>query len=159
MNRDSLIIVFSQYRDTITGLTQSLSSAGYSTKRFVGQADRKEDQGMSQTEQSEILDQFANREFNILVASQVAEEGLDIPAVDLVVFYEPIPSAVRAIQRRGRTGRSKVGRVCVLVTEDSRDERSLYAGIGREKKMRGIVKNMADTEKAGPQKERRSSAG
>jgi Fanconi anemia group M protein len=126
-NAGSLIIVFSQYRDTILGLTESLRLAGYSTERFVGQTDRNGDAGLSQTEQAEILDRFRKREFNILVASQVAEEGLDIPAVDLVVFYEPIPSAVRAIQRRGRTGRSEVGKVVVLVTEDSRDEAFLYA--------------------------------
>jgi Fanconi anemia group M protein len=145
-NKDSLIIVFSQYRDTIMGLTESLRSAGFSTERFVGQADRKGDSGLSQKEQAEILDRFSRREFNILVASQVAEEGLDIPAVDLVVFYEPIPSAVRAIQRRGRTGRSEVGKVVVLITEDSRDEAFLYAGMGREKKMRGIVRKMAARE-------------
>jgi Fanconi anemia group M protein len=142
-NAGSLIIVFSQYRDTIIGLTESLRSAGYSPERFVGQTDRDGDAGLSQTEQAEILDRFRKREFNILVASQVAEEGLDIPAVDLVVFYEPIPSAVRAIQRRGRTGRNEVGKVVVLVTEDSRDEAFLFAEMGREKKMKKIVRKMA----------------
>jgi len=151
-NADSLIIVFSQYRDTIIGLAESLRLAGYSTERFVGQTDRAGDAGLSQTEQAEILDRFRKREFNILVASQVAEEGLDIPAVDLVVFYEPIPSAVRAIQRRGRTGRSDVGKVVMLVTEDSRDEAFLYAEMGREKKMKKIVRGMADGEKTRPKR-------
>ena len=155
---DSLIIVFSQYRDTIIGLTESLRAAGHSVERFVGQSDRKGDAGLSQKEQSEILDRFRKREFSILVASQVAEEGLDIPAVDLVVFYEPVPSAVRAIQRRGRTGRSEAGKVVVLVTEDSRDEAFLFAGMGREKKMKGIIGKMASGEKPGPGKRRRSSA-
>ncbi len=68
---------------------------------------------------------------------------MDIPAVDLVIFYEPIPSAVRAIQRRGRTGASEVGKVVVLVTEDSRDEAFLFAEMGREKKMKKIVRKMA----------------
>jgi len=153
-NTGSLIIVFSQYRDTITGLTESLRSAGYTVERFVGQSDRKEDSGLSQAEQAEILARFSRREFSVLVASQVAEEGLDIPAVDLVVFYEPIPSAIRAIQRRGRTGRSESGRVEVLVTEDSRDEAFLYAGMGREKKMQKIVKKMASGEIASPRKKR-----
>ena len=156
--KGSLVIVFSQYRDTITGLTESLRSAGYSVERFVGQADRKEDFGLSQAEQAKLLARFSRREFSVLVASQVAEEGLDIPAVDLVVFYEPIPSAIRTIQRRGRTGRSEIGRVEVLVTEDSRDERFLYAGIGREKKMRGIVKSMAAGETAAVQRRRGPSA-
>jgi len=142
-NKDSLVIVFSQYRDTIMGLTESVRSAGYSVERFVGQASREGDSGMNQKEQAAILDRFRKREFSVLVASQVAEEGLDIPAVDLVVFYEPIPSAVRAIQRRGRTGRNEVGKVVVLITEDSRDEGFLYAEMGRENKMKKIVKRMA----------------
>jgi len=140
---DSLIIVFTQYRDTITGLISDLRAQGYSAERFVGQAHKKGDAGMSQKEQMAVLDRFRKREFNLLVASSVAEEGLDIPAVDLVIFYEPVPSAIRAIQRRGRTGRSERGKVIVLITEDSRDEGFLYAEMGREKKMRGIVRRMA----------------
>ena len=49
----------------------------------------------------------------------------------------------RVIQWRGRTSRSEAGRVEVLITEDSRDEAFLYAEMGREKKMKGIVKRMA----------------
>jgi Fanconi anemia group M protein len=146
-DRDSLIIIFSQYRDTISGLHETLRSAGYASERFVGQAHRKGDAGLSQKEQAAILDSFRKREFNILVASSVAEEGIDVPAVDLVVFYEPIPSAVRAIQRRGRTGRSTVGKVVVLITEESRDEGFLFAEMGREKKMKGMVRRMAGRKK------------
>jgi len=142
-NKDSLVIVFSQYRDTIMGLAETVRAAGYATERFVGQADREGDAGMSQKEQAEILDRFRKREFSVLVASQVAEEGIDIPAVDMVVLYEPIPSAVRSIQRRGRTGRTEVGRVVVLMTEDSRDEGFFFAELGRENKMKKIVKRMA----------------
>jgi Fanconi anemia group M protein len=141
-NPNSLIIIFSQFRDTISILIQRLNREGYQPVRFVGQAHRKGDAGLSQKEQAEILDRFRRREFNIMVASSVAEEGLDIPAVDLVVFYEPVPSEIRTIQRRGRTGRSEVGMVTVLVTEDSRDEAFLYAEIAREKKMRKIVRKM-----------------
>jgi len=142
-NKDSLVIVFSQYRDTIMGLAETVRAGGYATERFVGQADKEGDAGMSQKEQAEVLDRFRKREFSVLVASQVAEEGIDIPAVDMVVLYEPIPSAVRSIQRRGRTGRSEVGRVVVLMTEDSRDEGFFFAELGRENKMRKIVKRMA----------------
>lgn len=94
----------------------------------------------------EILYQFSRREFNIPVASHVAEEGLNIQAVDKVVFYEPTPKAIRAIQRRGRTGRSEVGKLVVLITEDSRNEAFLYTEIGREKKMREIVRKIAAIE-------------
>jgi Fanconi anemia group M protein len=65
----------------------------------------------------------------------VAEEGLDVPQVDLVVFYEPVPSEIRTIQRRGRTGRRYEGRVAVLVTRDTRDEAYLYSARRKERKM------------------------
>ena len=48
------------------------------------------------------------------MATSIAEEGLDIPEVDLVVFYEPIPSEIRYIQRKGRTGRNAAGSVIIL---------------------------------------------
>jgi len=66
-----------------------------------------------------------------------------VPSVDLVVFHEPIPSDIRAIQRRGRTGRDSVGRIVVLVTEATRDEAFAHAEASRERKMRGVVRGMA----------------
>ena len=69
---------------------------------------------MKQDEQTSVLDSFRNGEFNILVATSIAEEGLDIPEVDLVIFYEPIPSDIRFIQRKGRTGRKSAGSVVIL---------------------------------------------
>ncbi|MGC1119449.1 MAG: helicase-related protein [Candidatus Methanofastidiosia archaeon] len=135
----SLIIVFAQYRDTISSILDEVRTILHAKPvRFVGQSSRT-DKGLKQEEQKEILEEFRKGEHNILVASSVAEEGLDIPAVDLVVFYEPIPSEIRSIQRRGRTGRSEVGKVVILITKDSRDEAYLWAERSREKKMQRIV--------------------
>jgi Fanconi anemia group M protein len=83
----------------------------------------------------EIIEKFSKGEFNVLVATSVAEEGLDIPSTDLVVFYEPVPSEIRTIQRRGRTGRRRPGRVVVLVTKDTRDEIYYYSARRKEKRM------------------------
>jgi Fanconi anemia group M protein len=138
--KESLIIVFAQYRDTIASILQELESLNVKAVRFVGQASREGGKGLTQKEQKEILDNFRNGTYNVLVASSVAEEGLDIPSVDLVVFYEPIPSEIRAIQRRGRTGRSDIGRVVILIARDTRDEAYLHAEMSREEKMKRIVK-------------------
>ncbi|KYK38389.1 MAG: hypothetical protein AYK18_17460 [Theionarchaea archaeon DG-70] len=136
----SLIIVFAQYRDTIASILTEITDIPHARPvRFVGQSSRT-DKGLKQEEQREILEKFRKGEHNILVASSVAEEGLDIPAVDLVVFYEPIPSEIRSIQRKGRTGRSEVGRVVILIAKDSRDEAYLWAERSREKKMQRMVK-------------------
>ncbi|MGQ0536651.1 MAG: helicase-related protein [Methanobacteriota archaeon] len=137
---DSLVLVFAQYRDTITSILTVLRAHGVAAERFVGQATRSpDDPGLSQKEQQEVLDRFRRGEIRVLVASSVAEEGLDIPSVDRVVFYEPIPSEIRAIQRRGRTGRNAVGNVTILVTAKTRDEAYLYAEMAREKKMKHVV--------------------
>jgi Fanconi anemia group M protein len=70
------------------------------------------------------------------VATSVGEEGLDVASTDLVVFYEPVASEIRTIQRRGRTGRMRSGRVVVLVTRGTRDEAYLYAAINKERSMK-----------------------
>ena len=71
-----------------------------------------------------------------MLSTSVAEEGIDIPAVDLVVLYEPVPSEVRMIQRRGRTGRKRTGKVKVLITEGTRDEAYYWSSIRKEDNMR-----------------------
>lgn len=138
--QDPLIIVFVQYRDTIKTVQEALEQRGIKTLRFVGQASRGGEKGMSQKLQAEALESFRRGEDRVLVASSVAEEGLDIPSVDLVVFYEPVPSEIRAIQRRGRTGRSSLGRVVILLAEGTKDEAYFYAERARERKMESFVR-------------------
>jgi Fanconi anemia group M protein len=138
------ILVFAQYRDTIQTIQEVLERNGWGVARFVGQASRdRGDQGMTQKEQARILQGFRAGRFPVLVASSVAEEGLDIPDVNLVVFFESVPSEIRAIQRRGRTGRSSVGRVAVLLTRETRDVRYQAAEVRRERAMRRIVRRLS----------------
>lgn len=133
---DSKVIVFTHYRDTSELMARELRQRSWARPfRFVGQADREGDLGLKQREQVELVEKFKAGEYNTMVATSVAEEGLDIPSTDLVVFYEPIPSEIRTIQRRGRTGRNRPGRVVVLVTRDSRDEAYLYSAKRKERKM------------------------
>jgi Fanconi anemia group M protein len=142
--RPPRILVFAQYRDTIQGIQDSLEAQGYRVGRFVGQATRDEgDRGMNQREQGQILSGFRDGSFPILVASSVAEEGIDVPDVDVVVFFEAIPSEIRAIQRRGRTGRSSVGKVVVLLTHETRDVGYQRAEARRELAMNRVIKRLA----------------
>jgi Fanconi anemia group M protein len=66
-----------------------------------------------------------------LVATRVGEEGLDIAEVNQVIFYDNVPSSVRFIQRRGRTGRKNTGKLVVLIAKNTIDE--TYYWIGRRK--------------------------
>ncbi|HLC81527.1 MAG TPA: DEAD/DEAH box helicase [Candidatus Nanoarchaeia archaeon] len=132
--RGAKVIVFTQFRHSAEQIVKKLSSGDISSQIFVGQTKRN-GLGFSQKQQREILDKFRAGEFNVLVATSVAEEGLDIPKVDKVIFYEPIPSAIRTIQRRGRTGRLESGEVTILVTEGTRDETYRWASHHKEKRM------------------------
>lgn len=133
-------IVFAHYRDTAEVLQEELARVeGLRPVRFVGQATKGEDRGLSQKQQREVLDAFRAGEHNVLVATSVAEEGLDIPSTDLVVFYEPVPSEIRSIQRRGRTGRHRPGRVVVLMTKNTRDVASYWSAKRKETAMRDEV--------------------
>ena len=127
-------ILFTESRDTAEALVEFLS-ASFDVRKFVGQGDKDGSDGMSQNEQQETLDEFKTGKFEVLVSTSVAEEGLDVPEVDLVCFYEPVPTAIRSIQRKGRTGRQAEGKVVVLMAEDTRDEAFFWISRRREKKM------------------------
>ena len=128
------VIVFTESRDTAETLTDFLGDH-FDVEKFVGQSDTEGSDGMTQTEQRETLDRFRDGEFEVLVSTSVAEEGLDVPEVDLVLFYEPVPKGIRSIQRKGRTGRQREGRVVVLIANDTRDEAYYWMSRNEEKKM------------------------
>lgn len=141
-NKMVKIILFTQFRDSAVRIKKELENIpGIVPVVFVGQA-KKGDTGLSQKEQGEILDQFRDGLYNILIATSVAEEGLDIPNVDLVIFYEPIPSAIRHIQRRGRTGRQEKGRVVVLMAKNTRDEGYHWSAVHKEQRMYRVLESL-----------------
>jgi Fanconi anemia group M protein len=102
---------------------------------MIGQSERSGKKGLKPREQIEVLDKFRKGDYNVLVATSVAEEGLDIPSADLVIFYEPVASEIRTIQRRGRTGRHREGEVMVLIAEGTRDENMRKAAQKKEENM------------------------
>jgi Fanconi anemia group M protein len=128
------VIVFTESRDTAEALVDFLAES-FHVRKFVGQSDTDGSEGMTQREQQETLDEFRAGEFEVLVSTSVAEEGLDVPEVDLVLFFEPVPTAIRSIQRKGRTGRQTEGRVVVLLAEDTRDEAFFWISRRREREM------------------------
>ncbi|NJE47785.1 DEAD/DEAH box helicase [Thermococcus sp. GR7] len=140
---NSKIIVFTNYRDTGKKIVEELRAMGVSAERFIGQASRSNDRGMSQKQQKETLERFSRGEFSVLVATSVGEEGLDVPEVDLVIFYEPVPSAIRSIQRRGRTGRHRPGRVVILMAKGTRDEAYYWSSRRKERGMFEAIRKIA----------------
>lgn len=135
------VLIFSQYRDTLEEITKFLEENGIHSRGFYGQSNRNGIKGLSQDKQLSILDDFRDGKFPVLVATSVAEEGLNIPNVDLVLFYEPVPSEIRFIQRKGRTGRFSNGSVVILISDDSIDLKYLEASKRKLYKMRSSLQN------------------
>jgi Fanconi anemia group M protein len=131
------ILVFAQYRDSVQSIVSALRQSGFSSERFVGKKD-----GVKADEQKATISRFSKGEFDVMVATSIGEEGLDIPSVDTVVFFEPIPSEIRSIQRRGRAGRLKAGSVIVLMATGTRDEGHFHSSKKKEENMRRIVFRM-----------------
>ncbi len=132
--KDKSIIMFTQYRSTAYKLAKMLNEHGISAREFVG---KKE--GVTQMQQQAAIKDFRENKFRVLVATSIGEEGLDIPGVDVVIFYEPIPNEIRNIQRKGRAGRMRAGSVVILVARGTKDETYLFISSLKEKRMRDIV--------------------
>jgi ERCC4-related helicase len=138
-NKNAKIIVFNQYRYSASNIEKQLNKIdNVRAKLFVGQL-KKGDTGLSQKEQHKVIDNFKSGEFNVLVSTSIGEEGLDIPKVDTVIFYEPVPSAIRAIQRRGRTARQQEGELIILITKNTRDETYHWVSHNKEKRMHRVL--------------------
>jgi Fanconi anemia group M protein len=147
---NSRIIVFTNYRDTASALLKSLEQEEIiRAVRFVGQSSHQDDKGLTQKKQAQILEEFRNGEHNVLIATSVGEEGIDIPATDMVLFYEPVPSEIRSIQRKGRTGRARAGRVVVLMAKGTRDEAYYWISDRKERTMHKQIMGLSGQSKAG----------
>jgi Fanconi anemia group M protein len=142
------IMVFTNYRTTAARLVELLNKVeGVSAVRLVGQASRANDRGLTQKKQTMILDDFRSGAFNVLVATQIGEEGLDIVECDEVIFYDTVPSAIRYIQRRGRTGRKGPGEAVILIAKGTRDEAYYWISQRREREMASAIKQFMKTQK------------
>jgi len=140
--KNEKIIIFTQFREMAEYLKKKLGSEFKNQliiEKFIGQASKINDVGFSQRTQTEILQKFRDDKINIIIATSVAEEGIDIPNVDAIIFYEPVPSEIRLIQRRGRTGRSAPGRCYILVTEGTVDVPFYHVAKRKESLMKSVL--------------------
>ncbi len=146
INPTSRILVFVKLRDSVKNIVNKLKSSNsegiLKPARFVGQATKsKDDKGLSQKKQLEILEQFKQGHYNILVSTNVGEEGLDIAECDLVIFYDVVASEIRFIQRKGRTARHREGKVIILYCKDTHDEIYMHIALNKLKKMNVNLKS------------------
>lgn len=100
---DAQAIVFCQYRSTVETIARFLSRSHPTVRpaKFIGQQHTASAKGQSQKEQISVIESFRRGEKNVLVATSIGEEGLDIGNVDLIVCFDVLTSPVRMIQRIG----------------------------------------------------------
>ena len=151
-NKNLKMIIFTQFRETAGNISRRINEIeGVKSKVFIGQSKKDSLGGLNQKQQKKIIEEFSEGKINVLCATCIAEEGLDIPEVNIVVFYEPIPSAIRTIQRAGRTARLMKGKLIILITKKTRDEAFFYVAKSREKKMKTAIESIKeDLSKEGP---------
>ena len=129
---DEKVIIFTQYRATVDEIARKLEEIkGAKVGKLVGQKS-----GLSQKQQVGVIKDFEEGFYNCLVCTSIGEEGLDIKGVGTAVFYEPVPSEIRSIQRRGRVARLIKGKIYILVTKNTRDEAYYWTAYHKEKKMK-----------------------
>ena len=127
-NIESKVLIFSSYRDSVNVIHKKLIDMHIHAEILIGKSG---DTGLKQKKQVETVQKFRDGITRVLVTTRVGEEGLDISEVNLVIFYDNVPSSIRFIQRRGRTGRKESGRLVVLIAKDTIDE--AYYWIGQRK--------------------------
>ncbi|GAB7341601.1 hypothetical protein MBLNU457_7806t1 [Dothideomycetes sp. NU457] len=117
------IMVFAQWRDSAEDITRVLARNEPTIRPhvFVGQADAKGSEGMDQKKQLQVIQDFKDGKYNVLVATSIGEEGLDIGEVDLIVCYDASSSPIRMLQRMGRTGRKRKGNIAILLMRDKEE--------------------------------------
>lgn len=122
------VLVFTSYRDSVDVIHQKLNEMQIPTGFLIGKAGET---GLKQKKQIETVQKFRDGEYKVLIATRVGEEGLDISEVNTVVFFDNVPSSIRYVQRKGRTGRKNYGKLIVLIAKDTTDE--TYYWIGKRK--------------------------
>ena len=122
------VLIFTSYRDSVLMINNKLKEAGIKVGMLIGKAGKN---GLKQDKQVQMVDKFRDGEYQVLIATRVGEEGLDIADVNWVIFYDNVPSSIRHVQRRGRTGRQQAGNLIVLIAKDTIDE--VYFRISHQK--------------------------
>lgn len=90
-----------------------------------------------------MMKRFRSGEINVIVATSIGEEGLDIGHVDLIISYDLMKSPLRTVQRFGRTGRKRAGRCLTLVMEGNEEaeyHRSEWEKNQSQKRLQGLSK-------------------
>ena len=143
-NKSSKIIIFTEYKDSTIEIKNFLLSQ-IELKEIKFNIFTGQNKLFKQKEQIKTINDFINGKINILISTSIAEEGLDIGDVNLIICYDFISSSpIKLIQRFGRTGRKKNGNVILLLMKG--EEKSKYFNaIYRMKNLYKDLENINNT--------------
>ncbi|MDP4012694.1 MAG: DEAD/DEAH box helicase [Candidatus Nanoarchaeia archaeon] len=137
-NKEANIMIFANYRFMVEEIVKNINNLeGIKAVKLIGQKE-----GLSQKEQINTIKEFEEGKYNCIVATSIGEEGLSLEAADLAIFYEPVASEIRTIQRIGRVGRTKEGKVIVLIAKGTRDEAYYWSAKRKENIMKNTLSNI-----------------
>lgn len=140
-NSESRCIVFTNFRDVAKDLeTHVKQIPNVRCSVFTGKAVTNTDDGLNEKVQQAIVGLFRKGNINLIIATCVAEEGLDIGEVDLIICYDTQSSPLRTVQRMGRTGRKRAGRVIFLMTEGI-EEKALTKAVNKTNDIKNLLTN------------------
>ncbi|KAJ5156949.1 ATP-dependent DNA helicase mph1 [Penicillium canariense] len=135
------VMIFVHFRDSAEEVTRVLQRYAPMIRPhvFVGQSSAKGSEGMDQKTQLQIIEKFKGGTYNTIVATSIGEEGLDIGEVDLIVCYDSSASPIRMLQRMGRTGRKRAGRITLLLMKGKEEDNYTKAKDNYEKMQQMIA--------------------
>lgn len=141
-NPETRIMIFAQFRSTVKRIRQVLEDIpDCKPVILMGQAGAD---GIKQEDQIRLIKLYDSGFYNTLITTSIGEEGIHLGSATTAIFYEAVPSEIRSIQRRGRIGRERPGKLYVLMTKKTRDEAYFWSAHHKEKKMRRILEGMKD---------------
>ncbi|KAJ5483978.1 ATP-dependent DNA helicase mph1 [Penicillium diatomitis] len=139
--RATRVMIFVHFRDSAEEVTRVLQRYAPMIRPhvFVGQSSAKGSEGMDQKTQLSIIEKFKGGTYNTIVATSIGEEGLDIGEVDLIVCYDSSASPIRMLQRMGRTGRKRAGKITLLLMKGKEEDNYTKAKDNYEKMQQMIA--------------------
>ncbi len=138
-NPNAKFIVFANYRNTINDIIDFLGKdEKIKPIKLIGQKS-----GLTQKEQISTIREFEEGTYNVMIGTSILEEGLDVKkGAELAIFYDIVPSEIRAIQRKGRVGRTQAGKIIFLVTNNTREQGYRWSAHNKEKVMKKTLQLM-----------------
>lgn len=110
------IIIFSSTKSKVKNIERDLRHLGRKVQAIHSDLDQKD--------REDVMREFRNRKYQILVATDIISRGIDIENIDLVVNYDVPPDAEDYIHRIGRTARAENTGVAITLVND-KDRRNL----------------------------------